>query len=53
MNICSKNIYSATDQHEIFLSKIEQGYDSLSSDVDIVKACKAMQIAAMLSGGGK
>ena len=44
-----ENIYSATDQHKIFLNKIEQGSDSLLSDLDIAKACEAIQIPGMLS----
>ena len=43
-----ENIYSAVDQYKIFFNKIEQGLGSVVHDLDVTKACKAIQISGMI-----
>ena len=43
-----EDIYSAIDYYKIFFNKIKQGLGSLASDLDIMKACKVIQIPGMI-----
>ena len=43
-----ENIYSAVDKYKIFFNKIEQGFGSVESYLDIARACKAIQIPGMI-----
>ena len=42
------DIYSVIDKYKIFFNKMEQGLGRAASDLDVAKACKAIQIPGML-----
>ena len=41
-------MHRVIDYYKIFFNKIEQGLGSLASDLDIAKACKAIQILGII-----
>ena len=43
-----QDIYSAIDQYKIECDKIEQGLGAVVSDLDVAKACKAIQVPRMI-----
>ena len=43
-----QDIYNAIDYYEIFFNKIKQGLVGVASDLDITKACKAIQVPGMI-----